>query len=121
MRKGWRASRGWTCLSALACLPRKEGSLLIGLGADQLCGQFDPGDLLGALGERLVGGIIHQTHLLPCGDNLTETTESHSTSDEVLTVLETVELLEDGRVSVGVTDKVVGGGEVVWLGRGPVC
>ena len=101
---------------------RREGDLrLVGLGSDKLGGELDPSDLLGTLAEGLIGSIVHQTHLLPCGDNLTETTESHSTSDEVLTVLETIELLEDGRVSVGVTDKVVGGGEVVWLGRGPVC
>jgi hypothetical protein len=93
--------------------------LLVGLGADKLGGQLDPSDLLGALGEGLVRGVVHESHLLPGSDDLAESTESHGTSDKVLTVLETVVLLEDGRVSVGVADEVVGGREVVWLGGCP--
>lgn len=99
--------------------PKDGNSLLVGLGANELGGQLDPGDLLGALGEGLVWSVVHQSHLLPGGDDLAESTESHGTSNKVLTVLETVVLLEDGRVSVGVADEVVGGGEVVGLGRCP--
>ena len=98
---------------------QKGDSRLVGLGSDKLGGELDPSDLLGALAEGLIGSVVHQTHLLPGSDDLAETTESHSSSDKVLTVLETVELLEDGGVSVGVTDEVVGGGEIVWLGGCP--
>lgn len=93
--------------------------LLIGLGTEELGGELHPSHRLSTLGERRVGSIVHQTHLLPGSNNLAESTVSHGTSDQVLTVLEAVELLEDRRVSVGVTNEIVSRREVVWLGGSP--
>lgn len=83
--------------SQLHLAPRDIRSLLlVGLGAEELGGQLDPSDLLGALAEGLVRSVVHESHLLPGGNDPAESTVSHGTSDEVLTVLETVVLLEDG-------------------------
>lgn len=94
-------------------------SLLVGGGAEQLRRELRPLEGLGALGEVLDVGVAHETNLLPCLDDLAEATVAHRAADEVLHVLEAIELLEDGRVAVGVADEVVRRGEVVRLGGAP--
>ena len=64
--------------------------------------------------------VVEESHLLPGHGDLAEALESHSTSDQVLDVLQAVELFEDCRVAVGVTDEIVGGSEVVRLGGSPM-
>lgn len=97
----------------------RRHSLLVGGGAEQLRSELGPLERLSPLGEVLDVGVAHQTNLLPGLDDLAEAAVTHRAADEVLHVLEAVELLEDGRVAVGVADEVVRRGEVVRLGGAP--
>lgn len=95
------------------------GLLFVGLNAENLGRKLGPWD--GRVTSEIVSlSVVEETHLLPGHSNLTEALETHSASYKVLDVFETVELFEHSGVSVWVTDEVVRGSEVVWLGRGPV-
>lgn len=89
---------------------------LLGLNAEQLRDDLDPGDRSSTLSEVVDLSVGHQTNFLPGGDDFAEASIPHGTSAKVLDTFQTVELSEDGRVSVGIGNEVVSGGKVVRLG-----
>lgn len=89
---------------------------LLGLNAEQLRDDLDPSDGSSTLGEVVDLSIGHQPNFLPGGDDFAEASVPHSTSAKVLNTFQTVELPEDGRVSVGIGDEVVRGSEIIRLG-----
>lgn len=94
-------------------------SLLVGLDTEDLGSELQPWDRLGVSGKILALRVLEEAHLLPSHGDLAESLVSHSTSDEVLDVLETVKLFELAGVSVRVADQVVCRGKVVRSSRGP--